>query len=254
MNTLPSTPARLLASLLLGAGLLASGQAQALSCMVVGEKSARVKSDEGEASPVFMSNACESLKLISGKAMVSWISRDGKPHFSPITATGVSSLPAAGGEERSARVVWSELASTREATRPAFMRALDEQHPARIFIPAQGLVFPAKAGARLSLYRRDEQGGEQLVQELQPPADQAPRLVRELFVAGALYSVRLSGTSQEQWLLKPVSDTESAQIQAQLDEIAAAEVENDQRRILRAMLFEQLKLPVNMQLSLAAGE
>lgn len=241
------------ASLLLAGGLLASPASHALSCMVVGEKTARVSSSEGENSPVFMSNACETLKLLSGKAMVSWISRDGKPHFSPITASGVAELPASGGEERSARVVWSELTSTREATRPAFMRALDEERPARIFIPADGLAFPAKPGAVLSLQRRDAPGSAAV--ELRQDGDTPIRLRREQLLPEAQYVVELSSSSgKERWMLRPISADESTQIQSRLDEIGSADLASDQRRLLRAMLYEQLKLPVNMQLSLSATE
>ncbi len=229
---------------------LAPGAAHALSCMVVGETTAKVQSGSGVESPPFLSESCESLKLVSGKAMVSWIARNGKPHFSPITAEGVSGLPGPGAEERSASMVWSEMTSKREAQRPAFMRALDMERPARAYIPADGLVFPAATCDALSVKLIDGVS-ETLVYEKKSGEAGPGRVTRQGLVPGALFVVEIKGvTTFERWLLKLIEADEATRIEVQVADIASAGIDAGQQRILEAMLYEQLRLPVNMALTI----
>lgn len=230
--------------------MLAPGVSSALSCMVVGEKTARVQSSQGEKSPVFMTESCETLKLVSGKAMVSWIARDGKPNFEPITATGVARLPAAGAEERSSNVVWAEMTSTRETRRPAFMRALDEVRPARIYVPESGLEFSSPVGSKLQV-RVIENDKEKLIAETDVGDSQPLRLSRQGLAPGAVFDLEITaGAKTDKWRLKQLGAQESAQVEQRLAMIDQAEVDEAQRRVLRAMLYEQLKLPINMALTL----
>lgn len=222
----------------------------ALSCMVVGEKTARVQTSEGQMSPVFMSRSCETLKLISGKAMVSWISRDGKPNFSPIGPEGVSKLPAPGSDERSANVVWTEISSNREAKRPAFMRALDQERPARLYIPIEGLVFPAAAESVVTVKLVGEKSETLIVEKKQSEAEPL-RLSRETLTAGSTFAIEITGGSKkERWLVKQVDANEAARIDQQISELSSAGIDSSQQQVLQAMLYEQLKLPVNMSLAL----
>ena len=80
--------------------LIFCSSADASTCMILGDKSAIIKSVEGERSPVFVTSDCQALRLVSGKAIASWVGRDGKPRMIPITAQGVEVVPQAGAEER----------------------------------------------------------------------------------------------------------------------------------------------------------
>lgn len=231
--------------------VVAANASLAASCMVIGEKTARIQSSEGEKSPVFLTNACASLRLISGKAMVTWVARDGKPNFVPIGPNGPDRVPTAGTEERSSNVVWAELSSKRETQRPAFMRALDVERPARIYIPADGLVLPFIVGASLRVLST-EGDVEKLVFET--TSTEPVLLARDLVKSGAVYVLEWNHAGKlEKWKWKALSAEESVRIDAQVQEVQLTVPDEVQRRVVTAMLFEQLKLRVNMELALPAG-
>jgi hypothetical protein len=237
--------------LILVLGMLGAETSMATSCMVIGEKSARVQSSEGEKSPVFLTQSCEALRLISGKAMVTWVARDGKPNFVPIGANGPEKLPTVGAEERSGNVIWAELTSKREAQRPAFMRALDEERPARIYLPVTGLELPSKAGTTLRILAVNGDS-ENLVFETQNA--ESVRLTRELTKPGVTYILEWNQAGKvDKWKWKTLGEQELNRVDAQYQEVQAAVTDEAQRRVVTAMLFEQLKLRVNMGLVLSAG-
>ena len=220
--------------------------AHAISCMVLGEHSARVQSFEGEKSPVFLTSACESLRLISGKAMVSWVSRDGKPHFAPIAIGGPALLPTAGAEERSANVVWAELTSKREVDRPAFMRAMSEERPSRVYIPPEGLTLTAKPDADFSILLLDG-NVEKLIFDKKSSDKRPILLTRDLIKAGGTYLVEWHhGANTEKLRWQAVDSSETARIDSQYDEIRSRVDDVAQRRIMMSMVYEQLRLRVNM--------
>ena len=225
--------------------------ASATSCMVMGEHTARVQSAEGEKSPVFLSGACESLRLISGKAMVSWVSRDGKPHFAPITPSGPALLPTAGAEERSGNVVWAELTSKREVDRPAFMRAMSEERPSRVYVPPEGLALTAKADADFTILSLDGDVEKRIFDK--KAADTKPILLtRDQIKSGSVYIVEWhhdSTTEKLKW--QTVDAAEMARIDSQYEEIRSTISDQAQRRIMMSMLYEQLRLRVNMTAELA---
>ncbi len=223
----------------------------ATSCMVIGEKTARIQSSEGEKSPVFLTQSCETLRLVSGKAMVTWVSRDGKPNFVPIGVNGPLKLPTAGAEERSGNVIWAELTSKREAQRPAFMRALDEERPARIYLPVSGLELPSKAGTTLRILAMNGES-ENLVFETQNA--ESVRLTRELTKPGVTYVLEWSQAGKvDKWKWKTLDEQELIRVDAQYQEVQETVTDEAQRRVVTAMLFEQLKLRVNMGFVLATG-
>lgn len=228
-----------------------TASAHATSCMVMGENTARVQSVEGEKSPVFLTASCEELRLVSGKAMVSWVSRDGKPHFSSIGKNGADGLPAKGAEERSANVVWAELTSKREAERPAFMRALNEERPARVYIPPEGLPLSAKADADFRILALQD-GIEKSIYD-KKSSDVSPILLtRDRIKPGGVYLIewhQAGGIENVKW--QTVSEAETARIDAQYQEIVATIPDEQQRRIMMDMMFEQLKLRVNISSSLS---
>lgn len=226
--------------------------ATATSCMVMGEHTARVRSAEGEKSPVFLTGACESLRLVSGKAMVSWVSRDGKPHFAPITATGPALLPTAGAEERSANVVWAELTSKREVDRPAFMRAMTEERPSRVYVPREGLALTAKADADFTILSLEGDVEKKIFDK--KSTDTRPILLtRDQIKAGGVYLVEWhNGSTTEKLKWQTVDSDETARIDSQYQEIRSTIADDTQRRIMMSMLYEQLRLRVNMTAELAA--
>jgi hypothetical protein len=224
----------------------ASFSAQAVSCMVLGDSQARVQAVEGEKSPVFLTASCESLRLVSGKAMVSWVSRDGKPHFAPIGKDGAATLPTAGAEERAANVVWAELSSRREADRPAFMRALNEGHPARVYIPPEGLTLAARPDADFRIVALQGDAESPVLEKT--AADPKPILLsRDRIRAGASYLIEWHhADSVERAKWQTVSEADAARIDEELRGIDTSVEDAGQRRIVKDMLFEQLRLRVNL--------
>jgi hypothetical protein len=225
----------------------------AVSCMVMGEASAKVQTSDGEKSPVFLSNACESLRLVSGKAMVSWVARDGKPHFSPIRTNGAEGLPVAGSEERSANVVWAELTSKREADRPAFMRALDAERPARVYIPPEGLLLIPKVGADFRVLTMNN-SVESVVLEKKSGGTAAIRLRRDQIRPGEVYVLEWRlGDTVENWRWKALDESEMLEMDQKYKQIQDGLADDSQRRIMTAMFYEQLKLRLNVALLLNPG-
>lgn len=228
-----------------------SSLAQATSCIVMGEQTARVTSAEGEKSPVFLTSACESLRLISGKAMVSWVSRDGKPHFAPIALGGPALLPTAGAEERSANIVWAELTSKREVDRPAFMRAMREDRPSQVYIPPEGLTLTARSDADFSILSLDG-NIEKLIFDKKSSDNRPILLTRDLIKAGGTYVVEWHhGADTEKLRWQAIDSSETARIDSQSDEIRKMVSDATQRRIMMSMVYEQLRLRVNMTAELA---
>jgi hypothetical protein len=229
----------------------AAGSAHATSCMVMGDRTAKVQSSEGIKSPVFLTADCEKLRLVSGKAMVSWVARDGKPHFEPIGADGTRLLPTAGAEERSGNVVWAELASKREVERPAFMRALSEERPARVYIPPEGLALAARPDADVQILALDGDT-EKLVFDKKASDTTPILLTRAQIQPGGMYVVEWHHAAMvEKLKWQALGSAESARIDDQYQQIHTAISDEPQRRIMMGMLFEQLRLRVNMAAELS---
>lgn len=238
--------------------------AQATTCMVMGERSAVVRTPEGDKSPVFLSNACESLRLVSGKALVSWVGRDGKPNMVPVGVNGVERLPTPGAEERPASSVWAELTSKRDAQRSAYMRALGDDKATRLYLPEAGLSLRARAGSVLRLARLQE-GSDPVLQERPVPDSGTVLLERAWFQPGAVYQLDWEPPADavtsppsdapagaERWRVRPVSEQEQRALDERFQQVAQAMPEVSQQLLLQAMVYEQLKLPLNLRVALAA--
>lgn len=229
---------------------LGAAEAQAISCMVLGDKAAKVFTPAGERSPMFMATECQALRLVSGKAMASWVGKDGKPHFVPITPRGVETLPSPGAEERPANVVWGELTSRRAAPRGAYMRTIGEERPARVFVPAEGLSLGhlLTEGATVRLVQM--RGGKEVASTEHRAVDGAPLVLgRDLVRPGESYEVHIhSGGKTDKLKWAVLGAEESQHVQAQLDEVKATVPDAEQQRLLQAMVFEQLRLRLNMDL------
>ena len=230
-------------------GFSAWSFAAAASCIVVGEKTAKVQSNNGEKSPVFLSNDCASLRSISGKAMVSWVSKDGKVSFAPIGAAGPAGQPIAGSEERSGNVVWAELTSTRQTSRPAFMRAFGDEKAVAVYVPEAGILIKPKMGESVKLLSAED-GTETVVLDSR---DVQPFLItRNAIKLGSTYQIewtKAGNVAKEKWKLLSTADT--ARLDSQYKEVQEADLDREQRKIVTAMLFEQLKLPTNMRMVLS---
>jgi hypothetical protein len=221
---------------------------QATSCLVLGEKTAKIMTPDGEKSPVFVAKDCSALKLLTGKAQASWVARDGKLHLVPITAQGVTSVPIAGSEERSVNVVWSELTSRRERQQPAYMRSFGGDRAPKVFIPAEGLTIVEKTDSRatLRLFKSIESGVE-LLKTQEVLVGNLVRVSRSDFSPEQVYVIQIQrGDLMEEWKWRALTSAETASLDAQITEIEKSVEVPDQRLLLEAMLFEQLKMRVNM--------
>lgn len=240
------------ALILTGLLTLSCGAAHAIACLVVGERTARVQTSEGERSPVFMAPQCESLRQISGKALASWVGRDGKPRLLPIGPKGVEQLPEPGAEERSVNVVWTELSSKREAQRPAYMRAVGDERPPRVYLPPEGLVLVARAEVDSELRVASLDGERETAAQTVPVRSGNPvRLTREMIASAGVYLVQIKrGDLVEQWRWRALPAAETQRIDAQLVELSQNLSDGQQQLLVQAMLFEQLKLRTNLELTL----
>lgn len=236
-------------SVLLAAGLLSASIANAAVCMVLGDKSAVVKSSEGVRSPVFVTSDCQSLRLVSGKATASWVGRDGKPRLIPITSQGVESVPQAGSEERSVTVVWNELSTNRERQQPAYMRNIGEERPPKVFAPKEGVVLFANSdnATRITV---ENARGEAVFDKL-VAVGEAGVIPRSIFLSDQIFKIKtLRAESTQEWRWRVVAAEETANIDQSIDSIDAQVSDPTQGKLMRAMLFEQVKIRVNMELAL----
>ncbi len=232
----------------------AGAWAQATPCLVLGEPTAQVRTAEGVRAPVFMAPACGELRLVQGKASASWVARDGRPRVLPITESGVTQLPAPGSEERSVKVVWSELTSSRERQQPAYMRSFGGERAPKVYVGAGGLELMAAADsdALLRIARIDGDAvtpvGERRI------ASGSPILLRsDDLTADAIHLLQVQrGDIKQEWRWRTLTRTEAANVDAQMAAIDVAVEAADQRLMLQAMLFEQLNMRVNMDLVVQA--
>lgn len=225
-------------------------RAESTACMVIGERTARIHSAEGERSPVFMTKACDSLRLISGKAQASWIGRDGKPRVVPITLAGAESLPQAGAEERSVNVVWNELTTRRERQQPAYMRNIANERPPKVYVPVEGLVLVERleSDAMLSIEHVEDDKSVK-VATIKAKAGQALWVDRGTLTADQTYSFKIErNESVESWKWKVVSANQAATFDEELGKIDFTVIDAEQRLMIKAMFYEQNKIRSNMDL------
>lgn len=223
----------------------------AASCMVVGPRDAKVKAVEGDRSPVFVTKDCAALRLLSGAAQASWVGQDGKPHMIPITADGVATQPQASSEERSVNVVWAELTTKRERQQPAYMRSSGFERPAKVYLPADGLLLidRAEVDVEVSIQWQKESGAVDVIKSTVKRGDSL-RLPRTLLEADQVYAFTLRrNDSSENWRWKTLPGAQADTLDAQMNSIAQATVDPEQRLLLQAMLFDQLKIKSNMDLT-----
>lgn len=231
---------------------LAPVWAWSANCMVLGARDAKVQSVEGEKSPAFLTKDCGALRLISGSAQASWVGQDGKPRLIPITANGVASQPNAGAEERSVTVVWSELTTKRERQQAAYMRSVGFERPQKVFIPADGLVLfeGSDEDAELSIQWVKESATVPLLTQTIKKGEPL-RVARNQLEPDQTYVFTIRrGDATETWRWKTLPTDQTATIDAQLEPIRSAPLDAEQRLMLQAMLFDQIKFRPNMELTI----
>jgi hypothetical protein len=218
--------------------------------MVIGERTARIHSVEGERSPVFMTKACDSLRLISGKAQASWIGRDGKPRVVPITLAGVELLPQAGAEERSVNVVWNELTTRRERQQPAYMRNIANERPPKVYVPVEGLVLVEHLDSdALLIIELVEDAKSEKIATIKARAGQALRVDRGTLIIDQTYSFKIErNESTESWKWKVVTASQVATFDEELGKINSSVGDAEQVLMVKAMFYEQNKIRSNMDL------
>ncbi len=215
-------------------------------CMVLGQRSARVAAVEGVRSPVFETRSCARLRLVSGVALASWVDSSGKPRLVPITPSGVAAVPKPGSEERSVKVAWAQITTTRAAQQPAFMRGMDDDHAVPVYVPIDGLTVAAAGQAPAQLRIGHDHAAASTVTV---PAGKAVILQRDALLPGQRYTIaveRDGHTRTLRWRI--VTAAEQHTIDARLQALRAQLPEARQRRIVAAMLFDQLKLETNVRL------
>jgi hypothetical protein len=236
----------------IAASAIAAPSAIAASCLVLGEKTAVVRAADGDHSPVFLAPACESLRLVSGKANASWIGKDGKINLVPIGESGPAKVPVAGAEERSGNVVWSELRNTRQAERPGYMRSIGSIGTPVVYVPKDGLVLAGTNDfdAELVVSLVD---GEAVTTVFKSTIPMGSSVVLDGagFQHGSTYDVQLTrGSLVERWRWKVVDQRLGAVIDENRAAIFKLPLEAQQQKYMEAMLYEQLKLRTNMALVL----
>lgn len=234
------------------AAALGHSVAWSANCMVLGARDAKVQSIEGEKSPAFLTKDCGALRLISGTAQASWVGQDGKPRLIPITATGVASQPNAGAEERSVNVVWSELTTKRERQQAAYMRSVSFERAQKIYIPAEGLVLLDRSDvdAELSVQLVKDTATVPVLTQTIKKGD-AIWVARNLLEQDQTYVFTIRrGDTTETWRWKTLPADQTTTIDGQLDPIRQAPLDAEQRLLMQAMLFDQIKFRPNMELTI----
>ncbi len=227
-----------------------SASAEPVSCMVLGSRDAVIKAVEGIRSPVFATKDCAALRLVSGNAKASWVGQDGKPRLLPITQEGVPEVPRVGAEERSVNVVWNELTTRRDRQQPAYMRSAAFDRPAFVYQPGDGLLLlpQSDTDAEVSVTWLPEGRREQVFSQ-RVLAGAAVRLPASLLLPDQVYEIAIRrGDAVESWRWKVVAVPLARTIDAQLAAITQATADADERLLLQAMLFDQLKIRSNSDL------
>lgn len=228
----------------------ASPAPAATPCIVLGSASARVSSVEGIRSPVFETRSCAALRLVSGRALASWVDAGGQPKLVPITPSGVASFPRPGSEVRSVRVAWAELTSTRADEKPAYMRSMGLPHPVPVYIPSSGLRLPAPRGSALRVRIQPLGAPAAALQDIQVPAGKPVLLTRAMLPPGRSYRIELQapGAQPKRLEWRVVDASEQALIDSRLQALARQLPDASQREIVTAMLYDQMKLETNLSL------
>ena len=229
--------------------LIFCSSAYASTCMVLGDKSATIKSVEGERSPVFVTSDCQALRLVSGKAIASWVGRDGKPRMIPITLKGIDLVPQAGAEERSVTVVWNELSTKRERQQPAYMRNIGDERPPKVFAPKEGVVLFTNSESETRITVENAAG--ETVFDRRIAVGDTGVIPRNVFLSDQIFKIKtLRAESAQEWRWRVVTAAETANIDQSLEAIDATISDPIQIKLMRAMMFEQVKIRVNMELAL----
>jgi hypothetical protein len=221
--------------------------AVAASCMVLGDTTARVAAAEGVRSPVFETSSCARLRLLQGQAMAGWVSLDGTPRLTTITAHGPTRLPQGPGTRSTVARVWAQLTTTRPQQRAAYSRAIGVPHFEDLYMPETGLSLTgSEHGSTLVRISAD---GAAPTRRIQIRPRGALRLKAAWFRPGQRYRVDVQGPSSERvYLWHVLGPRESAQVEARLNGLARSLPDARQRVVMDALVLYQMGLRANLDL------
>jgi hypothetical protein len=171
----------------------------------------------------------------------------------PITPQGVASVPVAGSEERSVNVVWAELTTARDKQQPAYMRSLGAERLPKVYIPLNGLTVVNKVDGEAVLRIKPVKEGDTVgaASEESIASGQPVTIARDRLLPGESYVIQIQrGHLIEEWRWQAMPLAEAGVVDAHVAEIASLVDDPNQRGLMQAMLFEQLKLRSNLDLQM----
>ena len=128
---------------------------------------------------------------------------------------------------------------------------MSEERPSRVYVPPEGLALTAKADADFTIFSQ-EGDVEKLIFDKKSTDIRPILLTRDQIKAGSTYLVEWHhGSTTEKLKWQTVDSAETARIDSQYQEIRSTVSDETQRRIMMSMLYEQLRLRVNMTAELA---
>jgi hypothetical protein len=167
----------------------------------------------------------------------------------PITAQGVELVPQAGAEERSVMVVWNELSTKRERQQPAYMRNIGDERPPKVFAPKEGIALFVNSESETRITVENAAG--EIVFDRRIAVGDAGVIPRSVFLSDQIFKIKtLRAESAQEWRWRVATSSETENIDQSLEAIDATVGDLTQIKLLRAMLFEQVKIRVNMELAL----
>lgn len=139
--------------------------------------------------------------------------------------------------------------SKRETKRSAVMRSVADGIAERVYVPAEGLSLRSKSDGTLRIFSWVDQTRTLVFEAIDPST---MLLTRAVIQPGARYVVEWNQDGKtERWQWQALTPQEHALVDAQMGEIAAMLPDEVQRKVVMAMLFEQMRLPVNRKFVLA---
>ncbi|MCV2422784.1 hypothetical protein [Paucibacter sp. DJ2R-2] len=169
-------------------------------------------------------------------------------HITPIGEQGAVGFLQDQADDQALGTVWSELTGNRQAKRAGHMRAILPQ----VYVPAEGLMLDARAGTDVELIITWLQSDSQMeLSRIQVRAGKPVVVPRKLMKAGEAYQLDLHGAERREsmrWMV--VSEDQVSALDGNLKDMAAAGLEEQQRWLSEAVLYERLRLSTNRELVL----
>ena len=131
------------------------------------------------------------------------------------------------------------------------MRAFGDEKAVPVYVPEAGILIKPKVGESVKVLSVED-GVETLVMD---SSKMQPFLItRATLKPGSTYQLEWTNAGnieKEKW--KILESTELLRLDTQYKEVQDAELDQEQRKVITAMLFEQLKLLTNMRIVLSSN-